>query len=143
MPAEIPTPIPVGSPHLHDRPNFDRFGLGYAKPYRADQRDYERRPIARDAWLVDGGSHSILRCRTNDISDAGLHADAPIGFGLGVGQRYEVRIAETQAGRPPFSGRIKSLGYGTVIRTELYAEGGESDRVGFAVRFDVPQLIDV
>ena len=42
----------------------------------------------------------------------------------------------------PF-GRVKSLGYGTVIRTELYAAGSESDRVGFAIRFDVPQLIDL
>ena len=143
MPAEIPTPIPLGSPHVVDRPHFDRFGLGYAKPYRADQRDYERRPIARDVWLVDGSCQSILRCRTNDISDAGLHADAPVGFGLGIGQRYEVRIADSQPGRPPFSGHIKSLGYATVIRTELYAIGADSDRVGFAVRFDVPQLIDV
>src|SRR5262245_8804607 len=94
MPAEIPTPIPLGSQHLAARPQFDRVGLRYAKPYRADQRDYERRPITRDVWLVDGASQNILRCRTNDVSDAGLHADAPIGFGLGVGQRYELRIAD-------------------------------------------------
>jgi hypothetical protein len=108
-----------------------------------DQRDYERRPFARDIWLIDGSSQNILRCRTNDVSDAGLHADAPIGFGLGVGQRYELRIAEAPNTRPTPFGRVKSLGYGTVIRTELYAVGSETDRVGFAIRFDVPQLIDI
>jgi hypothetical protein len=136
-------PIPVGSPHLADPPTFDRFGLGYFKAYRVDKRDYERRALLRDVWLIDSHTQTVMRCRTNDISDAGLHANAAIGFGLAVGQRYELRVANVDALRGMSAHRARSFGYGTVIRTEMHADGHESDRVGFAMRFDVPQLVDV
>lgn len=142
MATHLPIPIPIGSPHLADPPTFDRWGLGFSTSHRVDKRDYSRQPIMRDIWLVDRQVNSVLRCRTNDISDAGLHASAPIGFGLAVGQRYEMRIANGEAPRGMSPIVTKSLGYGTVIRTEMHV-GGDSDRIGFAIRFDVPQLIDV
>jgi hypothetical protein len=143
MAAHLPTPIPVGSPHLNEPPVFDRWGLGYAKQRRLDKRDYERRPVARDLWLIDHQANAVLRCRSNDISDAGMHATAPIGFGMAVGQRYEIKIANGDHGAFPHAGATKSLGYGTVIRTEMQIGRGPLDRVGFALRFDVPQLIEI
>ncbi|MEK6644567.1 MAG: hypothetical protein AABZ08_11730 [Planctomycetota bacterium] len=142
MAAQLPTPIPVGSPFVADPPTFDRWGLGFSKSHRVDQRDYSRVAIMRDIWLMDRQTNSVLRCRTNDISDAGLHASAPIGFGLAVGQRYEMRVGNDDAPRGISAVMAKSLGYGTVIRTEMHV-GGDLDRIGFAIRFDVPQLIDV
>lgn len=143
MAVQLPTPIPVGASHLAEPPIFDRWGLGYHKTRRLDKRDYSRQPMVRDLWLIDNHSQTVLRCRTNDISDAGLHASAPIGFGLAVGQRYELRIANGESTRGRSAHLGKSLGYGTVIRTEMHVGDGPTDRVGFAVRFDVPQLIDV
>jgi len=112
---------------------------------RLEQRDYARRSLACDVWLIDSHTRSVLRCKTEDICDAGLHATAPIGFGLAVGQRYEVRMAKTDGETPRgIPGSLgKSLGYATVIRTEMHVEGGRQDRVGFALRFDAPQLLPI
>src|SRR5262245_43434453 len=78
---ELPTPIPIGSPHVATPPTFDRWGLGPWRAQRTDRRDYTRRMLACDLWLLDLSGQSVLRCKTDDISDAGLHATAPIGFG--------------------------------------------------------------
>lgn len=142
MPVQVPTPIPVGSPYLKSPPMLDRWGLLSGDSMR-DQRNYLRRGVQCDLWLVDGASQSVVRCKTDDISDAGVFATAPVGYGLAVGQRYEIRIAATPefAGTSPY--QAPSLGYGTVIRLEFDVAKGESHRVGFAIRFDVPQLIPV
>ena len=83
----------------------------------------------------------MLRCKTDDISDAGLRATAPIGFGLAVGQRWQLRL------QPPAEARHASqrlglpLGCGTIIRTEIMLDDAHSDRIGIALEFDVPQLV--
>ena len=140
---KLPTPMPLGSPHVAKPPMFDRWGLGPGHTDRRDQREYVRRRIECDLWLVDAPGQSVLRCRTDDISDTGLRVSAPVGFGLAVGQRYEVRIAYRQADGAVSAQLAKSLGYATVIRTEIKVCDQKSDRIGCAVRFDVPQLIPV
>lgn len=146
MSTQLPTPIPLGAAHLSSPPLFEQSGLlsGSRRFNRLDHRDYARRPVQVDVWLVDPQTQTILRCKTRDVSDAGLHAIAPIGFGLAIGQRYEARIVSTPPGKPISPNHItKSLGYGTVIRTEMQANGDHEDRIGFALRFDVPQLLPV
>lgn len=141
MSVNLPTPIPLGSPHLSEPPMFDRWGLGFGR-HRTDRRDYMRRSVACDLCLLDLSGRSVLRCETDDVSDAGLHALAPIGFGLAVGQRYEVRVLG-DSGDMVSNPLGVSLGYATVIRTEVQTFVAESGRVGFALRFDVPQLLPV
>lgn len=144
MSTHLPTPIPLGGSHVATPPIFERYSSGSRRVNRLDQRDYSRRPVAVDLWLIDPQSQTILRCKTRDISDAGLRANAPIGFGLAVGQRYEARIAGATAD-PRNAGQQlgKSLGYATVIRTEMNVHGNADDRIGFVLRFDVPQLLPV
>lgn len=136
----LPTPIPIGSPHIAKPPLFDRWGLGRN---RTDRRDFTRRPITCDVWLLDLAGRSVLRCKTEDVSDAGLRATAPVGFGLAVGQRYQVRIANAEDAALVSEHLGASLGYGTVIRTAVKIVSRDQDRIGFAVRFDVPQLLPV
>ena len=143
MSPRLHTPIPVGPAHLGRPHAFENWKLANRRANRLDQRDYTRRGIACDVWLTDVGSRSVLRCKTDDISDAGLHATAPVGYGLAVGQRYEVRIARQDAMSHDSLPVTKTLGYATVIRTEMRIGGERPDRVGFAVRFDVPQLLPV
>ena len=140
-PIELPVPIPLGSPHIARTPAFDRWGLRIRSRNRIDQRDYQRRTVKCDIWLVDVEANSVLRCSTDEVSDAGLHASAPIGFGLAVGQRYEVRMARGEQSGKGFAPITKSLGYATIIRTEIEVGKDKPDRVGFAIRFDVPQLM--
>jgi hypothetical protein len=84
-----------------------------------DHREYARRPVECDLWLIDGEAQYVLRCKTDDVSDAGLHATAPVGFGLAVGQRFEARIASPHYAGPMSTHLAASLGYATVIRTEI------------------------
>jgi hypothetical protein len=141
MPANLPTPIPVGSPLPATPPAFDRWGIHPSRAARLDKRDYSRRKLSCDLWLIHAPSQCVFRCKTDDISDAGLHATAPIGYGLAVGQRYELRIAQLEHARAMSAPLARSLGYATVVRTEMHVHGDRLDRVGFAVRFDVPQLL--
>ena len=134
------TPVPIGGSHLVDLPTFDRWGI--QRSGQSENRDYQRRPIQCDIWLIDSKNQVILRCRTQDVSDAGVRGSAPIGFGLAVGQRYESRMAH--GGADPRSGpptTLRSLGFGTVTRTDILVGGERPDRVTFALRFDVPQLM--
>ncbi len=145
VPASLgpPRSARVTSPHVAKPPMFDRWGLGPGHADKRDKREYSRRPVACDVWLIDAASQSVLRCKSNDISDAGLRALAPIGFGLAVGQRYEVRIAASDISGAMSAHLATPLGFGTVIRTEIRTGEDRPDRVGCAVRFDVPQLIPV
>lgn len=138
-----PTPIPVGSPHVGHPPMFDRWGLLSGDLKCRDKRAYARRKLRLDLWLLDLTSQCVVRCKTDDVSDAGLHATSPIGFGLAVGQRFEARIADAETHTVTSPHLAPSLGYVTVVRLEIEKDAADSHRVGFAIRFDAPQLLPV
>lgn len=143
MLSDPPTPIPLGSPHLGKPPLFERWDRFTPRTDRRDQRVYARRPLACDVWLIDLASETVVRCKTDDVSDAGLYATSPVGYGLAIGQRYEVRIASSALAGKASPDLAPSLGYATVVRTQLEVGRGDPHRIGFALRFDVPQLIPV
>lgn len=144
MSTHIPTPIPLGGSHLTAPPAFDRSSFASRRRNGLDNRSYSRRNVEVDLWLYDPKSQTILRCRTDNVSDAGLHGSAPIGFGLAVAQRFEARMANVaEHGRGGYDQLSKSLGYGTIVRTEMRINGNQEDRISFALRFDVPQLLPV
>lgn len=143
MSMKPPTPIPLGSPHVAEPPMFPRFGYQDLELAERNRRNYTRRQMACEIFLVDRQADNVLRCRTDDISDAGIYATAPIGYGLGVGQRYEVRIASGVGDRVASTEMIPSLGFASVTRLEIDVQRGDAHRVGFALKFDVPQLIPV
>lgn len=138
---ELPIPIPVGAPHISNPPAFERWGLGPWRANRTDRRDYTRRKSVCDLWLVDVSGQSVLRCKTDDVSDAGLRATAPIGFGLAVGQRWQIRLLPPANTRQAGQQLGVPLGCGTVVRTEIMLDPAHSDRIGIALEFDVPQLV--
>jgi hypothetical protein len=143
MSTHPPTPIPLGSPHVRRPPMFEQLGSPWGGTDRGEQRAYTRRPIVCDVWLIDAGWRSVVRCKTENVSDAGLCGKSPIGYGLAVGQRYEVRIVDTQAAGQVSPDLAPSLGYATVVRTQLDVDGQGSHGIGFALRYDVPQLLPI
>lgn len=102
-----------------------------------DRREIARWPAQCDVWLLDLEGMTVLRCQTDNVSSGGLHCTVPIGFGLAVGQRYELRIRrpndDAVGARPAWAGC-----YGTIIRTRLITDG-ITDRLAVAVRFDSAQ----
>lgn len=106
-----------------------------------DLRDHFRRNTKWELWILSMPSRAILRCITDNVSPDGLHATAPVGFGLTVGQRYEIRLSNS--GRPRKSvDQLTPLGYGTVVRTDFRDMDSRCHRVGFAMRFDTPMVME-
>ena len=140
MSSDSPISISADSPRRVRAPRRSR-GVLAANQTSRDHREYSRHPVECDVWLIDGESQYVLRCRTDDVSDAGLHVTAPIGFGLAIGQRFEARIATPHVAGPMSAHLASSLGYATVIRTAIKVGDHRPDRVGCALQFDVPQLV--
>lgn len=106
-----------------------------------DYREHHRREVNLPLWLTDVLGETVLHCRCTNLSAGGIHAIAPVGYGLAVGQRYELRLSPSE----DRNGSLlvgDSLGYATIIRTRLRANSDKSD-VSFAARFDSPQYLPV
>lgn len=143
MLSDPPRPIPLGSPHLGNPPMFDHWDRLPGDVACQEQRIYSRRKLECDVWLIDLAAETVVRCKTNDVSDADLYATSPVGYGLALGQRYEIRIAGRTADGKTSPHLAPSLGYATVVRTQIEIGRGDPHRIGFAMQFDVPQLIPV
>ncbi len=77
----------------------------------------------------------------DNISEGGLRVTVPVGFGLAVGQRYEVLLRREDSDDET-DDVVAEGHYGTVVRTELQLGGdGENDRVGIGLRFDTPIVL--
>ncbi len=137
------TPIRPGSPYSVNPPLFEEWNLRDRLLGHQEQRSYCRRSVSTDIWLIDGVAQRVVRCKLSDACDAGLRASSPIGYGLAVGQRYEVRIAPNISSQPTSPHLGRSLGFATIVRIELEVEDGDQHRIGFAAKFDVPQLLPV
>ncbi len=99
----------------------------------ADESRIHARMLAEcQVRLVDLKGQNVVCCSVDNFSAGGLHALAPVGYGLGVGQRYEFHL-EIPEGPLPNS----VVEYGTVVRTELLL-GEQEDQQGISVRFDNP-----
>lgn len=106
-----------------------------------DLRDHLRRNTKWELWILSMPSRAILRCITDNVSQDGLHATAPVGFGLAVGQRYEIRLSNSRLPKKSVD-QVAPLGYGTVVRTEFQNSHSDCHRVGFAMRFDTPTVLE-
>jgi hypothetical protein len=118
---------------LHrDRP-ADRWSLAA----RANEmRAAPRVPLQVDFHLIDRTGRTMLRCCSTNISRGGMYAAVPIGYGLAVGQCYEVRLRAQTDDIGPAPGAIVE-GRAAVVWTELRLDGGD-DRLGVGLQFDRP-----
>ncbi len=72
----------------------------------------------------------------HDLSETGVFVSAPIGYGMAVGQRFEILLGDATANEP--NPRLLGRGqYATVVRTRLDV-GEDGDWVGVALEFDQP-----
>jgi len=103
-----------------------------------ERRNSERQARDTEICLISLRGCEVLRCRLHDASEAGVYVSAPIGFGLAVGQRFEVLLGVDAANEP--NPRLLSPGpYATVVRTRVDVGSG-GDSVGVALRFDRPAM---
>jgi len=102
----------------------------------------ERRRWPRDqhsvwATLRALGGDEVPARTADNVSEGGLRVTIPIGFGVAVGQRFEVLLQQRQEPGGESRDVLGEGHYATVVRTEIMlAEEGESDRVGVGLHFD-------
>jgi len=132
--------LPVFTAGVAGAPSRERRAEAAERYAGLDQREHHRRHVHQDLWLSDLSGETVFRCTCRDLSAGGLYATAPVGYGLAIGQRYELRLAP-ELGNSPGSFLLgDSLGYATIIRTRLDTHSGE-EAVGFAARFDSPRYL--
>lgn len=128
------TAVPSARPAVTERPPI--------RPATVpDLREHHRRPVEFELFITDLSGQTVLRCKCLNLSAGGLYATAPVGYGLAVGQRYELRISPPATGGDTFL-LGTSLGYATIIRTQIDVLHGD-EPVGFAMRFDSAKYLPV
>jgi hypothetical protein len=103
-----------------------------------ERRSSQRQQQHAEVCLISLRGCEVLRCRLHDVSDAGVYVSAPIGFGVAVGQRFEVLLGADSANEPN-PRRLSPGEYATVVRTRVDV-GSDGDSVGVALRFDRPRM---
>ena len=75
----------------------------------------------------------------SNISNGGLYAVVPIGYGVAIGQRYNFQLSVGERGPEPGARQMVSQ-QGEIMRAELLlGEDGYGDRVGVGVRLFGPR----
>jgi hypothetical protein len=106
-----------------------------------DRRESARRPHRLRTCLMPLRGTDDISCLSDDVSVQGMHVTVPVGYGLAVGQRFELLVAAPGAsvGLGPLL--VGPGRFATVVRTRLQV--GESDGwVGVGLRFDQPIQLD-
>ncbi|MBN1488547.1 MAG: hypothetical protein JXA69_01415 [Phycisphaerae bacterium] len=106
-----------------------------------DKRRRVRRAASRDAYLIDASGRTVLRCRVQDLSRTGMYATVPVGFGLTVGQCYDICLGRRQEPRSARRYDVASC-TGSIIRTDLLSSE-DAHYLGIAVQFDMPLPADL
>jgi hypothetical protein len=106
------------------------------QPLAANPRERQRGPdsaLAGDLWMIDHAGSTVLRCRCLEASATGMRLCVPAGYGVAVGQRYELR-GRAPGEHPPAVLRAIVASWVTVVQTQNMTEedGGRLD-VGVAV----------
>jgi hypothetical protein len=102
-----------------------------------ERRTTTRSAVSLHACLVPLNGAAAIRCDTDDLGEDGMHVTVPLGYGVAIGQRYELQLAAPGAsvGMGPL---ITGAGcYATVVRTRIHVGPG-GDRVGVGLLFDQP-----
>ncbi len=106
----------------------------------ADRRANHRIPVKLPTTLVGLNGSEVLRFTTDDVGEGGLRFKAPIGYGLAVGQRYEVVFPDEVTERG-WGNLVGDGHYATVLRTEMRADADPDEHLTVGLRFDHPLVL--
>ncbi len=90
--------------------------------------------LSGDLWMVDHNGATVLRCWCLAVSATRMRLCVPAGYGVAVGQRYE--LSARGAGENPFSPRRAIVSFWvTVVQTQSMTDE-DPDRIDVAVAVD-------
>ncbi len=121
--------------------NYDMAGF---QPLAANPG--ERRPgpdsaLAGDLWMIDHAGSTVLRCRCLEASATGMRLCVPAGYGVAVGQRYELR-GRVPGEHPPAVLRAIVASWVTVVQTQNMTDE-DGDRLDVGVAADLVEATPV
>jgi hypothetical protein len=89
--------------------------------------------LTGDLWMIDHAGSTVLRCRCLEASATGMRLCVPAGYGVAVGQRYELR-GRVPGEHPSALLRAILASWVTVVQTQnMTDEDGDRLDVGVAV----------
>jgi hypothetical protein len=71
-----------------------------------------------DLWMIDYAGSTVLRCHCLESSPSGMRLRVPLGYGVGVGQRYELR-AHLPGERPTAGVRLIGSAWITISHARI------------------------
>jgi hypothetical protein len=108
----------------------------------SEKRRFPRRSLQCTLTMLDrvgAGQPMGIPAECSNISQGGLYAVVPIGYGVAIGQRYKFQLTIGERGPEPGSRQTVSQ-QGEIVRAELLlGEDGYGDRVGIGVRLFGPR----
>lgn len=128
MPFSTWTPEGAYGPHTVKRPGTPD-----------ERRQCMRRELCCNLLLIDdimsdSANASTIPGRCLDVSDGGLYATVPLGYGVTIGQRFTFRILVAERGPEPGAVQVVSQ-QGFIVRTELLiGQDEDGDRLGIGVK---------
>jgi len=90
--------------------------------------------LSGDLWMIDHNGTTVLRCRCLTAAAARMHLCVPVGYGVAVGQRYE--LSARSLGENSFApSRAVVKSWVTVVQTQGMTDA-DPDRIDVAVAVD-------
>lgn len=102
-----------------------------------ERRTDEREAVRLQACLMPLSGADDIRCQTDNLSPQGVLVTVPVGFGIAVGQRYQVELAAPGASLGMGPLLIPSGTCATVVHARV-RHGAASGEVAVGLRFDNP-----
>ena len=88
-------------------------------PSRLSRNGAESRSeLACELWMLDHDGSTVLRCRCLESTSSGLRLRVPLGYGVGVGQRYEVR-SHLPGQRPTAGASVIGSAWITIVHLRI------------------------
>lgn len=108
-----------------------------------EKRQSPRRDLHCSALLIDEfggkGLPRAIPAQCTNVSNSGLFAIVPMGYGVAIGQRYAFQLAIQEHGTETRS-RQTIAQQGEIMRVELqFGEDGYANEIGIGVRLSGPR----
>jgi hypothetical protein len=138
IPWSGPAPFPAPElPREFDRERPSSFFTEWATGVTPDEsRQRPRRSVQCEVLMTEPGWWETenplpIRGECRNLSQDGLYAVVPVGYGLAVGQRYLFHLRWPDGRDDPVSQQ------GTIVRTQVLLGQGD-DQIGIGVRLNGP-----
>ncbi len=80
-----------------------------------------RNELHCDLWMIDHDGSTVLRCHCLESSPTEMRLRVPLGYGVSVGQRYEVR-SHLPGQRPTSGSGVIGTAWVTIVEARILLE---------------------